>query len=430
MNSKEGRATSILLACLAHVENFGADLLGSLGQRRGKLAKVKAFTEVVFKGQNRSSDDRPDGLLILSTKKNEWKALVETKVGNNKIKVEQVERYRNLAKENNIDCVITISNQFATTPYNHPVDEIRKSRSKIPVFHWSWMSVLTTTELLIINKEISDPTQLMLLNELRRFLSHESTGVRGFDRMPKEWSILNKLISTGGQINVKSDEVQVVLDSWHQETRDLSLILSRMTGASVKEKLLRKHLQSPNQRKKDEKNFLQEKFQLRCFFEVPDTAGPLEVVADLRRRTIDVGMSLKAPEDRKSSKARLNWLLRQIKTEDFDDLFIRFNWPGSSVTTQYSVNELKESIGLVDEGKKHLVTTGFHVFYSKRLGPRFIQSTNFIADIEKIVPDFYSNIGSNLTAWKKPAPKIPKERILAEDVSPDAITDDADLFQI
>ncbi len=326
--------------------------------------------------------------------------------------------------------MITISNQFATTPFNHPVDEIRRSRSKIPVFHWSWMSLLTTTELLILNKEISDPTQLMLLNELRRFLSHESTGVKGFDRMPKDWSILNKQVSAGGQINVKSPEVQAVLDSWHQETRDLSLILSRMTGAPVKEKLLRKHLLSPGQRRKDEKNFLQENCQLRCFFEIPDTAGPVEVIADIRRRTIEVGMSLKAPEDRKSSKARLNWLLRQIKVENMEGLFIRLFWPGSSVPTQFSVIELKENIGVIEEGKTHLVTTGFHVFYSKRLGPRFTQSANFISDIENIVPDYYRNIGSNLTAWKKPAPKIPKDRISADDVSPDAITDDADLFQI
>ncbi len=430
MNSKEARATSILLACLVFVDEFGAQLLATVGQKRGKLTKIKSFTEVVLKDQNEPSSNRPDGLVILTTSTREWMALVETKVGNSKINVEQVERYRTLAKNNDIDCVITISNQFATTPHNHPVQEIRKSKSKIPVYHWSWMSVLTVTELLVINKEITDETQLILLNELRRFLSHESTGIRGFDRMPKEWAILNKLVSTGGEIDIKSHEVQAVLDSWHQETRDLSLILSRMTGVHVKEKLIRKHLQSPNQRIKDEKIFLQKNYQLCCSFEVPDSAGPIQVVADLRRRTIEVGMTLKAPEDRKSTKARINWLLRQIKSEEIEDLFIRINWPGSSVSTQFSYNQLKDDVAIVGEGKKHMVSKGFHVFYSKRLGPRFIQANNFIMDIETIVPEYYSNIGSNLSAWKKPAPKIHKDRTSPEDVSPDAITEEADLFQV
>lgn len=429
MTSKEGRATSIFLACLVNVEKFGKNLLGSIGQRRGKHTKVKAFAEVVFRELS-GSDGRPDGLLIVSTKKNEWRALIEAKVGNNKLNVEQVDRYRNLASGHKIDCIITISNQFATTPYNHPVDEIRKSRSKIPVYHWSWMSVLTTTELLVINKEISDPIQLILLNELRRFLSHESTGVKGFDRMPKEWSILNRLVSTGGQINAKSPEVQEVLDAWHQETRDLSLILSRMTGTPVKEKLKQKHLNSPGQRQRDDKIFLQENYQLRCYFDIPNSASPIEVIADIRRRTIEVGMTLKSPEDRKSSKARLNWLLRQIKTENTEDLYVRLHWPGSSGITQFSFNELKEDIGIIEDGKKHLVTNKFQVFYSKRLGGKFTQLTNFISDIERIVPEYYSDIGSNLVAWKKPAPKIPKNRTSVNDVSPDAITDDADLFQI
>ncbi len=56
------------------------------------------------------------------------------------------------------------------------------------------MHVLTVAELLVSNERIADDDQLLLMNELRRFLGHESAGVRGFDRMPKEWSGLNKLV--------------------------------------------------------------------------------------------------------------------------------------------------------------------------------------------------------------------------------------------
>ena len=36
---------------MVQIEEFGADLLSSVGQKRGKRAKLQAFTEVVFKGQ-------------------------------------------------------------------------------------------------------------------------------------------------------------------------------------------------------------------------------------------------------------------------------------------------------------------------------------------------------------------------------------------
>ncbi|WP_306005908.1 hypothetical protein [Aquicoccus porphyridii] len=424
--SKEGRTTSIFMACLSKIEEFGVELLATLGQRVGKRSKIEAFTEVVFRNEKIKLKDRPDGLIILETGKKEWRALVEAKVGNADLQAEQIERYREICKDHGIDCVITISNQFATTPSNHPLDEVRKSRSKIPVFHWSWMSILTVTDLLLNREAVADMDQKVLLNEFRRFLTHESAGVKGFDRMPPEWSEINRLVSAGGKIPAKSSDASVILDAWHQETRDLSLILSRQTEAAVQEKLPRKHRNDPADRRKDELQMLRDHGQLRALLDVPDAAAPLEVVADIARRTIDVGMSLRAPEDKVSSKARVNWLLRQIKTEKRDDVYVRLNWPGRSDATQFSLNELLEDPALCEEGKSGLKVLSFHVFIARRLGAKFTQQTNFIKELEEVVPFFYREIGQNLSEWRKPAPKIKHDRAMTEDVSVEAIARDAE----
>ena len=179
--SKEGRTTSIFLACMALVREFGSELLGSFGQRVGVRSNIEAYTEVVFKGSNDLGKDRPDGLIILKTGSREWRAMVEAKVGSNLITPDQIEKYRVIAKENKIDCVITISNQFATTPTNHPVEDVRKSRSKIPVYHWSWMFIRTAADLLVGSEEIEDQNQNILMDELIRFLTHESAGIKGFE---------------------------------------------------------------------------------------------------------------------------------------------------------------------------------------------------------------------------------------------------------
>lgn len=427
--SKEGRTTSILLACMAKIDELGRDLLDSAGQRVGARAKLDTYTEIVLAKDQSERRDRPDGLILLSVGSRRWTALVEAKIGNAELEPDQVERYRHLARDNGLDCVITISNQFATTPSNHPLEDVRKSRSRVPVIHWSWMHIFTTVDLLISKGGVGDKDQLILLNELRRFLSHDSAGVKGFDRMPREWTDLNRLVATGGVIPSKSPEAQVVVDAWHQETRDLSLILSRMTETSVKQRVSRQHLADPARRAKDELATLCEDKQLRASFSIEDAAAPLEIVADLSRRSIDVGMTLKAPDDRKSARARMNWLLRQIKLEDVEGLHVRLIWPGSSPKTQYPVLDLRMNPDLAGEGKDGLTPTSFFVFRSRTLGGRFTQVTKFIEDVETLAPAFYEEVGSSLVAWKKPAPKIKEGRSDPDDVSPEAIGDEAGTFK-
>ncbi len=427
--SKEGRTTSIVLACISKIEEFGAELMKSVGKRVGKRSKIETYTEIIFKNEKTQVKDRPDGLIILRTGSNEWRALVEAKVGNAEIGAEQVEKYREIAKEQGLDCVITISNQFATQPEHHPVEEVRKSRSKVPVFHWSWMSILTITDILLNQDSIADEDQKLLLNELRRFLTHESSGLKGFDRMPPEWAEINRLISAGGKIPAKSQEASIVLDSWHQETRDLSLVLSRQTETVVQEKLPRSHRNDPAQRRKDELKLLRENGQLQSVLEVPDAAAPVEIVADIMRRTIDIGMTLRAPEDKVSSKARVNWLLRQVKAEKTDEIFVRMTWPGRSESTQFPLSELIADPSICEKDKNGLQVSRFHIFIARRLGAKFTQQVNFIKELEDVVPFFYREIGQNLQEWRKPAPKIKAERSAADDVAVDALQNNAEIDQ-
>lgn len=427
--SKEGRATSILLSCLSKIDELGAALLGSLGQKVGVRGSLETFTEITFKKQPNGQIDRPDGLIVLTTGKRRWSALVEAKVGNAKLDVAQLEKYREIAKLNGVDCVITLSNEFAMSASSHPIDEVRNSRSKIPVFHWSWMYVLTEAELLLKQDALEDKDQSNLLNELRRFLSHESTGVRGFDRMPTAWQDLNKLVAAGGVVSTRSPEAAEVVDAWHQETRDLSLILSRLTETSVGIKLSRAAAGDIKRRRKDDIDLLKSDACLRLELDIEDAAAPLEVSAKIVARTFEIGMKLRAPEDRVSSSARVNWLLRQIKAADDEDLFVRLDWPGRNEATIHAVSALRANPKIVDADNPHLAPHSLFVFMAKRTGGRFTQRANFISDLETFVPAFYGSVGSALSAWQKKAPSIKAEKQSAEDVSPSGISEDAEGYE-
>ncbi len=228
---KEGRTLSVVLSSVAFVEEFGAALFASIGQRKGIRTKVDVYTEVVF--ANSESNVRPDGLIVLTTGKRQWTALVEAKVGNAELDLPQIESYLQLARANGIDAVITLSNQFTAQSNHHPLSPPKTVIRKVALFHWSWMFVMTQAMLLLSAKSVTDDDQINVLEELVRFLSHPSTGVRGFERMPSVWSNLVKSARGDAPIKKNSSEVKEVIEGWHQEVRDLCLIMSRLLHTPV-----------------------------------------------------------------------------------------------------------------------------------------------------------------------------------------------------
>lgn len=415
--SKEGRSTSILLSCLAHVREFGQSILGSIGQRVGKRTRIDAYTEIAFASQQGSRKHRPDGLIVLIVGSREWRAFVETKVGNAELGEEQIAAYLELAKAQGVDAVITVSNQFTSAPDHHPVKVPARTRGKVGLFHWSWMFILTQADLLLSNQDIEDEDQHFILNEMIRFLTHSSAGVKGFDSMPAAWSEVVQKVAAGAPLQAKSEEVQEVVGAWHQEVRDLTLILSRQIGVAVNTKLPRAHAEDPAARVKADAAQLADTHLLGATVTVPDAAAPIDVTVDLGKRTISASMALRAPTDKKSAKARLNWLLRQLQKAPDTDLHIRLHWPGRAPHTQHTLAELRESPDLASYSNPDRQPHSLEVCMIRQLAGRFGQRKNFVADFEHLAPAFYESVGQHLKAYQPPAPRVREDRADPESVN-------------
>lgn len=295
--SKEGRTLSIFLAILTSVKDFSQNILGSVGQRIGTNAKIKAYTEVTFKSGANPTLGRPDGLVVIQVGKRQWSALIEAKVGKEHVETEQLERYLEIAKQEKIDAVITITNQFSAIPNHHPVKINAKKYGKIELYHFSWMHIMTVANLLTVNKNIDDDDQAYILKEFARFISHSSAGVEGFNQMPAAWTEAVKLVQAGGSIG-KGDLVNDIIYAWEQETKDLCLILSRQLKTFVTERLSRAMITDNKKRYDYNCKQLIEQQKLTATFNIPDAAAPLNVTVDFRSRAILNSLYLKAPEDK------------------------------------------------------------------------------------------------------------------------------------
>lgn len=367
--------------------------------------RVRTFTEVVLAdAPEELAGRRPDGLIVVETGRRIWSALVEAKVRRSALEADQIEGYLKLAKAGGIDAVVTISNAFAAVPHHHPVRVSRVPKG-VGLFHWSWTSILTHAKVLLAAKGVDDPEQRFLLDELVRFLGHASTGVMRFDRMDANWKGLVASVVAGAALP-NSDAVVDTVANWHQECRNLALGLMERVNSNVTIRLPRAHRLDPRQRVADEARHLREASVLAVEFDVPDAASPIKVEVDLRTRSIGVVMALRAPEDRKSARARANWLLRQLAASDPTDIHVKAIYPGRRASVQESLVVVRENPDSLRAGDASTVPRTFEVRMVRDAGNRFAGAKTFVDELESTVYRFYAEAGQRLRNWQPVAPKM------------------------
>lgn len=410
-SSREQKSASVFLSGLRSVYEFRQAMLASISVKVGTNAKLDAWTEIVFKMQDKNLPkvkDRPDGLLILRTGKREWRALIEAKVGSEEIKEDQITKYLQQAKHYGLDAVITISNQFTAIPSHHPVKLNKNLTKSVDLFHWSWAYIVTQCQLLISNKNVNDEDQNFILQEILRYFLSDRSGVTSFGQMNPEWKEVVNKVRSKACLTKTSSEVQNTIAAWHQEQKDLCLLLSRETSSEVTLKLKNAHRLDPALRIKEDAEAFCKDQVLVCTIDIPNTAAPLEVCADLERRMIFCSMRLTAPKDKKSTKARLNWLLRQLKDTKAVGFYIRATRPGKAQPTYEPIAVLREWPEKIESDSGNATATAFEVVYEAELAAKFVGRRVFIEELEIAVPHFYAEAGQYLKAWVAPPPKIQK----------------------
>lgn len=412
---EEQRQTSVLLAVLVAIPELAKQLLESIGEKTGSRASIETFTEVGFKGKN-ATKDKPDGLIIVAkSKSNVWRALLEVKIGNSEIQADQIERYLQIAINQKLDAVITVSNQLVARPDHIPV-EVKKRSSKVGLFHWSWKFIQTEANLLQI-REVFDnrPCEAYILGEFIRFLDDKPVGISGVGGMPsKSWGKLIKTVRGREVIRKDSPELHDVVSAWYSEVRDLQLQLCqrlRLPPDKVKVTMANVHISDPKKRLEYGCQHLIDTNELEAEFKIDNVASDLKVIVNLNSRLIYVGMELDAPRDKPTGYSKVMWLLRQFEKKDIptDKLTVRVYFKNRSEDSNYQLKKLISSKDIKYFNDLSSIKK-FEIFSECDDPRKFSSHKGFIEVLEKSVHGFYYNAGSHLKKWTPPAPTpIPDE---------------------
>ncbi|NOX41967.1 MAG: hypothetical protein GXP05_16155 [Alphaproteobacteria bacterium] len=192
--------------------------------------------------------------------------------------------------------------------------------------------------------------------------------------------------------------------AWHQEQKDLCLILSREVGRHVTLKLPRRSQEDSQTRQKETLDLLLQSNSLYCELDVPDAPSPVYITVNLARKTISISTKLKAPGDRKSARARSNWLLRQLGNVADPRIQLLLHYPGKKPIRPFEINVLRENPQSVDDDSK-IPPNYLEVRLHDGLAGDFSGSKKFIERLEAGLLDFYGQAVAGVKPWIPAAPR-------------------------
>ncbi|GAB3612566.1 hypothetical protein [Humibacter ginsengisoli] len=414
---QERRATSALLAVMGSVSEFGRRLVAPLGATGTSL---ETFIEVPFLLGDRKVI--PDGLIRTSWGKRSWVALVEVKTGDNDLRIEQIESYIDVARQNGFDAVITISNQIPPQAGVHPTAVDKRKLTKVALHHWSWSEVLTQAVLQRQFQGVSDPDQAWILGELIRYLEHPRSGALSFHDMGPNWVPVRTAIATG-TLRRSDKGVTDVATRFDALIAYVCLMLGRRLGVQVSADRPRSQTREPQLRTNALVAQLVDEGSMSASIRVPNVVSPIQVRANLKSGQIVCSIELAAPTSGKP-QTRVNWLLRQLKDAPPATRVECFAARAREGSAELLSIAREDPAKLVSDPKKELVR--FRVAQLSSAGTaRGLGRNSFIDSVLHAVDDFYENIGQRLKAYVPPSPKF-AENVASEPTPHDVASSTAE----
>lgn len=390
-SDNEVATTSIFLSSLCAVKEYREELLSEIGVKKIKNQNINlhAYTEL----ENVSAEDRPDGLLVVTSGKLnpiiEWACFVEVKVGSNPLDESQVDRYATFAREVGINNIITISNELVTCPLDSPI-KLRKRSFNL--YHWSWAFLKVSALRLVRSDSLGDSDHIFILQELRKFIDGHKK-LSNYVNMGKEWKdAVTKIHSHSADQRIDLETLSHVVDSYIQEEKDVGLQLTAKTGTHVE-------LLTKGNRKEEVAKMLQSKKVVTSQFMLEkDKHNTFFIDVDFIRQEVRCYTHITISTGK--AQAQTTKLIKMFESDSgyTDSIFVnafyirnRSNHSNASLATLLEEKHQSEVYSVIDKSLGDEVKF-FEVKTKDLLGRDFKSTKNFIVKLEDIANRFLTQV--------------------------------------
>ena len=400
----EGALASIFLSALRLIKEFREGIYQDIKLKSG--GKYFYYREVDFLGKEKCSGNRVDGL-ILHVKRNEIVDAVIFEMKNSKNtlnkedNINQIKKYCEVAKEVGIKKIVTVSNDFVSSPSESPISIKKNEKKGCELYHLSWTYIRTRAQLLLFKNSdnIKDEDQVEIMREVLNYIEDPKSGVLGFNQMKDGWKQVVNDIKEQMPLNKNDPQVFEAINSWYAVENGLALMLSRKLGVLVH-----------SSRKKENSNIidydkLKNEHYLQGSLRVKNSVSDIDIIVEFERRNLIFTVKVEAKQA-EGSVAKVTALRKRFEKcekrvpDVFNSmesyLYVEANVKGSRKGIKVRLNEL-EDLKVQVKGKE---VSGFKLIYAK--GSSF-SSKSFIADADLMLINFYKGVVQHMTNWSAPA---------------------------
>lgn len=405
----EMRATSAFLSIVKAVAEYGKTIVKAAG---GPVGNIECYTEVELMNLAMTKKSRPDGVICVTRGKKEWKALVEVKVGPNGLAQEQFDRYHILAKEYDFDALITISNQAAYSNGYPPLKvDLRRVKSTT-VLHFSWERLLSEAQLLSWQDGVSDEDQRYMLEEWIRYVNDSAARIVVAPRVGPYWNDLIRAAASDQLISQRQG-LEEFVNTWCGFLRIQAFRLRALLGERVDVRYRLEEKKKPELFIKRLISEAMESDRICSSFNIPNTAGDLDLLLDLRSKRIFFDTSIAPPKD-KTTKGQLGWIVSQLRKIESapPELSLIIEWKKRGVLSKVAINGIADNRdALLLDMQKNLIPKEVNVrMFRIQWETKFPRkNAELFTTIGGNLEKYYNDVLEHLVAYAPPAPKISRK---------------------
>lgn len=401
----EMRATAALLATVRAVSEFGRTIVKLAG---GPAGRITCYTEVPYVDRSQVPPGvlRPDGLLVVNRGAKRWRCFVEVKVNSNAIEQDQIEKYLQLAKQEEVDAVITVSNDASIDGLGFTKNQLRG----IELLHLSWDRLLSEARVLRGQGGVDDSDQQWLLDEWIQYVSDPASRIID---PPSLGAYFGELL-TAARENHLAGAVLAVKDvcaHWDGFLKKAAHRLRARLGVEVNPGMTAAEKQSHEVRIANLQRLVQTESRLVGSLKVRNAASNINIDVLLPQRAVRFGIEVKAPTTGRQL-TRLKWMTRQL-TKAPPTARIQVHWD-KKLRSQARLSDLDDELRcLCLDAHGQPIPADVHARYFTVEWTQDLQKPKgrstapildgIMADLEK----FYREVVEGIVAFVPPAPKLP-----------------------